>query len=73
MPDPDRGDHEQPAASEPTRPARRPDPFGLDGRDLLPDVTADEHDHGWGDERGTEQPDPADLRRFLDEKPPHHL
>jgi hypothetical protein len=53
------------------RPADRPvDPFGLDISDLLPDVGADERDTGWG---GTSGADRDDLRRFLDEKPPHHL
>jgi hypothetical protein len=56
------------------RAAPHPDPFGFEGRDLLPDVTGDEYDRGWGDERRTDNSsDPADLRRFLDEKPPHHL
>ncbi|MGW1997148.1 hypothetical protein [Embleya sp. NPDC001921] len=49
--------------------ARRRDAFGWD--DLLPDVSSDETDSGWGDARTTA--DPADLRRFLDDKPPHHL
>ncbi|MCF2528268.1 hypothetical protein [Yinghuangia soli] len=65
-------------AAEPRKAAVRRDPFGLDGRDLLPDVTADERDAGWGDERGSgdsgyADSSEADLRRFLDEKPPHHL
>lgn len=49
--------------------ARRRDAFGWD--DLLPEVSSDETDSGWGDARTAA--DPADLRRFLDDKPPHHL
>jgi hypothetical protein len=50
---------------------KRHDPFGWEGRELLPDVSSDETDSGWGEDRaGT---DPADLRRFLDDKPPHHI
>ncbi|MGA4540022.1 hypothetical protein ACPA54_08495 [Uniformispora flossi] len=52
-------------------PARKPaarDRFGWD--DLLPDRTSDERDATWGESRSN---DAADIRRFLDEKPPHHL
>lgn len=53
---------------------RGADLFGLDGGDLLPEATSDERDGGWGDERGSGGgSEAADLRRFLDEKPPHHL
>jgi hypothetical protein len=34
---------------------------------LLPDVTADERDPGWG-----EPPEPDDDDRYLREVPPHH-
>jgi hypothetical protein len=33
---------------------------------LLPDVTRDETGIGWGDDED------VDLRRLLDERPPHH-
>lgn len=56
-------------ANGPERPKR--DPFGWDGRDLLPDVSSDETDSGWGEDRASA--DPSDIRRFLDDKPPHHL
>jgi hypothetical protein len=36
---------------------------------VLPDVTRDERDDGWGDERASED---DDVRRLLDERPPHH-
>jgi len=37
-----------------------------DDEPVLPDVTRDERDTGWGDE-------PADDdQRFLDDRPPHH-
>jgi hypothetical protein len=41
-----------------------------DDRPVLPDRTSDEDETGWG-ERPAED-DPDDLRRFLEEKPPHH-
>ena len=41
-----------------------------DERPLLPETTDDEADTGWG-ERSVEE-DPDDVRRFLDERPPHH-
>ena len=34
---------------------------------VLPDQTSDDTDVGWGDE-----PDEDDVRRLLDERPPHH-
>jgi hypothetical protein len=55
-----------PEPSVPSAPAR--DRFGWD--DLLPDRTSDERDAGWSEKRPD---DASDLRRFLDEKPPHHL
>ena len=41
---------------------------------LLPDVTEDERDIGWGDDRAAADPDrdPDDLERFLRDVPPHH-
>lgn len=36
---------------------------------LLPDQTRDDTDEGW---RDAADPDPEDLRRFLEERPPHH-
>ncbi|MFF7249633.1 hypothetical protein ACFZBU_37695 [Embleya sp. NPDC008237] len=57
-------------ASGPAGPERRErDRFGWD--DLLPEASSDETDAGWGEARPAA--DPADLRRFLDDKPPHHL
>lgn len=38
--------------------------------------TRDDTDHGWGElplaDRGAGRDDPADLERFLRERPPHH-
>ncbi|HET7311863.1 MAG TPA: hypothetical protein VFJ17_11115 [Mycobacteriales bacterium] len=36
---------------------------------VLPDVTGDERETGWGDEVPTED---DDTRRLNDERPPHH-
>jgi hypothetical protein len=38
---------------------------------VLPDVTGDEQDVGWGDEPRSSS-DPDDLDRFLRDVPPHH-
>jgi hypothetical protein len=47
-------------------PVRRLD---LDDVELVPEQTSDDTDAGWS----TPRKDPvADLRRYLDEKPPHH-
>jgi len=43
---------------------------GPDERPVLPDRSRDEEDSGWGD-RVTDE-DAEDIRRFLEEKPPHH-
>lgn len=38
---------------------------------VLPDTTADEDVRGWGDDGvGDEEGD--DVRRYLEERPPHH-
>jgi hypothetical protein len=48
-----------------------PPPFpGLVFDDPAAALSADDSDRGWGDDRPTGGP--ADLARFLDEKPPHH-
>lgn len=57
-PDPD-------AESRPPRPA-------LVFDDPLDQQTSDDTDRGWG-ERPEGDSSAADLKRFLDEKPPHHL
>jgi hypothetical protein len=44
---------------------------GPDDDPVLPDTTADEQEHGWGDD-GERDEDRDDVRRFLDERPPHH-
>ncbi|MBP5893085.1 hypothetical protein F3K32_24480 [Streptomyces sp. LBUM 1483] len=35
--------------------------------------SSDDTDHGWGERPGDGGDSAADLKRFLDEKPPHHL
>jgi hypothetical protein len=55
-----------PTDPEPPEPPRRT-PQVDTGR-LLPDVSRDETDEGWG-----ERPDRSDDERLLDEVPPHHL
>ncbi|MGW0825170.1 hypothetical protein [Streptomyces sp. NPDC002845] len=42
--------------------------------DPLGRSSSDDTDHGWGEwSGGGENDGAADLKRFLDEKPPHHL
>jgi hypothetical protein len=58
-----------------TRPAPEPcDPekAALIFDDPLSRQSSDDTDRGWGERPGDGDP-AADLRRFLDEKPPHHL
>lgn len=35
--------------------------------------SSDDTDHGWGERPGDGGDSVADLKRFLDEKPPHHI
>ena len=51
-------------------PAARPR-LDLDGG-LVPEQTADDTDAGWGERRTATEARAAELRRYLDEKPPHH-
>ncbi|HEY5137280.1 MAG TPA: hypothetical protein VIJ41_15925 [Candidatus Nanopelagicales bacterium] len=54
-----------------TEPTPSPKRLDLDV-DLVPEQTNDDTDTGWGGESRA-APDPAALlRRYLDEKPPHH-
>ncbi|MFF4804715.1 hypothetical protein ACFY1U_41125 [Streptomyces sp. NPDC001351] len=41
--------------------------------DPLDQQSSDDTDRGWGERPGSEGDSAADLKRFLDEKPPHHL
>lgn len=63
-----------PAGSEPAvtaRPAPR-SAAALIFDDPLSQQSSDDTDRGWG-ERAASTDSAADLARFLDEKPPHHL
>ena len=56
----------------PTPPwSARPRPLDLDV-DLVPEQTSDDTDTGWGAESRTDADPATVLRRYLDEKPPHH-
>jgi hypothetical protein len=59
---------EQTPAPEPTSSAT---PLDLDV-ELVPEQTSDDTDAGWGSESRAEQDPRTVLRRYLDEKPPHH-
>ncbi|MEV0602904.1 hypothetical protein AB0I82_26925 [Streptomyces sp. NPDC050315] len=41
--------------------------------DPLDRQSADDTDRGWGERPGSANSSAADLARFLDEKPPHHI
>ncbi|MYT72710.1 hypothetical protein ACN2WE_17590 [Streptomyces sp. cg28] len=41
--------------------------------DPLSAQSADDSDHGWGERPTASDNSAADLARFLDEKPPHHI
>ncbi|MBW5485531.1 hypothetical protein [Streptomyces bambusae] len=59
-----------PGSREP-KPGTQPMPQ-LDFGDPLDQQSSDDTDRGWG-ERPSTAGSAADLARFLDEKPPHHL
>ncbi|MFG2307697.1 hypothetical protein ACGFS9_03245 [Streptomyces sp. NPDC048566] len=41
--------------------------------DPLDRQSSDDTDHGWGEQAEGTGDSAADLKRFLDEKPPHHI
>jgi len=41
--------------------------------DPLDQQSSDDTDHGWGERSGAGSDSAAELKRFLDEKPPHHF
>ncbi|MEW2069822.1 hypothetical protein [Streptomyces sp. NPDC007346] len=60
---------QQPQAQPPQEPKPKP---VLIFDDPLDQQSADDTDRGWG-ERPSGSSGAADLARFLDEKPPHHI
>ncbi|MEU5040367.1 hypothetical protein [Streptomyces griseorubiginosus] len=58
-------------------PAPAPEPAepkpGLVFDDPLDQQSSDDTDRGWGDRPRSDGDSAADLKRFLDEKPPHHI
>ncbi|MEV0368306.1 hypothetical protein AB0I10_00475 [Streptomyces sp. NPDC050636] len=60
----------------PAEPAARPAPrpaAALIFDDPLNQQSSDDTDRGWGERPAGGADSAADLARFLDEKPPHHL
>ncbi|MET9290426.1 hypothetical protein [Streptomyces sp. NPDC003077] len=53
------------------RPA--PKPAALIFDDPLDQQSSDDTDRGWGERPSSSGDSAADLARFLDEKPPHHI
>ncbi|MFD9333558.1 hypothetical protein ACFWBF_03965 [Streptomyces sp. NPDC060028] len=71
-PAPDPQDPKPEGRTEP-RPAAKPGPKPrIDFDDPLDQQSSDDTDRGWG-ERPPAGGSTADLARFLDEKPPHHI
>ncbi|AJE41129.1 hypothetical protein [Streptomyces nodosus] len=63
-------------SSTPARTPRNPESDPKDALvfdDPLNRQSADDTDQGWGDRFTPSGDSAADLARFLDEKPPHHL
>ncbi|MFJ4921150.1 hypothetical protein [Streptomyces sp. NPDC088725] len=59
---------------EPPRTAQPPRPNpALIFDDPLDQPSSDDTDRGWGERPGGSADSAADLARFLDEKPPHHI
>ncbi|MDB1087333.1 hypothetical protein PJ985_07110 [Streptomyces sp. ACA25] len=54
-------------------PRRQQKPPSLIFDDPLTGPSADDSDEGWGEQPAELGGSAADLRRFLDDKPPHHL
>ncbi|HZG05233.1 MAG TPA: hypothetical protein VE546_16970 [Streptomyces sp.] len=62
------------AAPGSSGPSGRRDPASaLDFTDPLSLQSADDTDRGWGERTGAGNGGAAELARFLEEKPPHHL
>jgi hypothetical protein len=53
---------------EPGTPPR----LDLDAVELVPEQTTDDTDTGWGGESRADADPATVLRRYLDDKPPHH-
>ncbi|UQA94885.1 hypothetical protein [Streptomyces halobius] len=71
-PDPEAAPASQTPQVKPVaRPA--PSPAALIFDDPLNQQSSDDTDRGWGERPTAGTDSAADLARFLDEKPPHHL
>ncbi|MFD3522019.1 hypothetical protein [Streptomyces sp. NPDC058653] len=71
--DPQHPAPQRPAPVEPAppKPGRPTPPLVFD--DPLDRRSSDDTDTGWGERAATSGDSAADLARFLDEKPPHHI
>lgn len=70
-PSPDSADSPNSPSSGPASPKKRTPALIFD--DPLDQPSADDTDRGWGERPPGGADSAADLARFLDEKPPHHL
>ncbi|GAA4078835.1 hypothetical protein [Streptomyces shaanxiensis] len=59
-------------STAPTPEPRAPKP-ALIFDDPLDQQSSDDTDSGWGERPRADGDSAADLKRFLDEKPPHHI
>ncbi|AQU68201.1 hypothetical protein [Streptomyces niveus] len=63
----------RPAPPKPSPPKPGPPRPPLVFDDPLDRQSSDDTDAGWGERQTTSGDSAADLARFLDEKPPHHI
>ncbi|WP_425832686.1 hypothetical protein [Streptomyces fractus] len=70
--DPEQHDPERHDAKKP-EPKKRDPKAALIFDDPLTAQSSDDTDHGWGERPTAGDSSAADLARFLDEKPPHHI
>ncbi|MGW2596627.1 hypothetical protein [Streptomyces klenkii] len=61
------------SAAQPAPRPRNPAAAALIFDDPLAQQSSDDTDRGWGDRPAGGGGSAADLARFLDEKPPHHI
>ncbi|SDL06288.1 hypothetical protein [Streptomyces indicus] len=62
-----------PSPREDERPEQQKPRPALVFDDPLDQQSPDDTDHGWGERPTPSGDSAADLARFLDEKPPHHI
>ncbi|MFE0103270.1 hypothetical protein [Streptomyces sp. NPDC059009] len=72
-PAPEPRDPKDASSKKPQNTAPKKPKNGLVFDDPLSQQSSDDTDQGWGERPSSSGDSAADLARFLDEKPPHHL